>query len=443
MELPEELWFESFSLLVRPIEAERCHPPSIFQHTSSDILSTSLVNSQFRQICLPLVFSYVNCDKLGELERLKDDCFLNPALAGSIGTLDARIPLPDEDLAKFCAAVCSLLLELLPSLKNLVSLNMGAIVFNQALLGAINNHQTLKTVIISPDILSFLDSTTSSLVKIQLYILSALDSESISYIKRGMRVLRLGPTSVPRLEAQSATERVVISALRELWVFVTSFSQQEDEESSVRFSDFLSRHDDLVSVTFYVLGLECSLTKPYIISFWDAATTESLNDAVQLESIQFTAAPGCKLDSNNWKPSGLGLALSKAPLRDSLSLVTRIFPNISRLDIQLDDFPALLSTHFPNLQTLHLSGLRQYMPSKDLVGAMRDFASRIARQLSSIQELGLKEGSFEAQYRMERYSYPKEDVEIIGKSYYRPTFPGPRLVETFREHLVGVTAVTN
>ncbi|KAJ7584106.1 hypothetical protein C8J56DRAFT_197847, partial [Mycena floridula] len=187
--LPDELLRFILYLLVDDTDYEdvRKFPECLYNwHPTEDISALSVVSHDFRRIILPLLFHYVKCSSLGELQEFRYE-ICSPSLAGCIRTLDLHF---HKSAVRISRETCGILIHLLPILVNVVRIDVHQAEIDTSLLLAINDHRTLETVSISAKNRRSLPSVPSSgsLHKILLYGPSRY---SISHKQRGMRVADL------------------------------------------------------------------------------------------------------------------------------------------------------------------------------------------------------------------------------------------------------------
>lgn len=81
LSLPEEVLLSVATYLVdntipvpRQTRDTNYTPPFHYVKASPELLTLSLATRQFRRICLPLVFSYIECCSKQEFEKFTDAC---------------------------------------------------------------------------------------------------------------------------------------------------------------------------------------------------------------------------------------------------------------------------------------------------------------------------------------------------------------------------------
>ncbi|KAJ7593805.1 hypothetical protein C8J56DRAFT_421962 [Mycena floridula] len=418
---PEELLHNIVLFLDDVEDHEREYPKSLYRYVSRDIYMLSLVSHQFRRICFPLLFSYIKCTSLQELNRLENECLATVSFAGNVRTLEVDAPeLLDLDT----------LIRLIHRLDSLVWLELGKTEMTPALLAAIDAHSSLETAAIFS--LRFVPPNPALLDKVLLHVAGRQEIMEVQRRHIGLVRLRVGRLSFP-------LETVVVRDLRH--VHFSSMSEVASTIQSLtldRFQEFISHHPTLTTLSFRSAWKDCSFSKQYISRFLDALG-EQYPQRVFL-GFSVVRAPiksDCDIGFHCWEVTGLSFdfdngIVSSDSVSETLSLAGTMFPKVTSLMIfyhagpmHVDTFLALLSKHFPNLRTLYLSishelltltpflvptNLESENPMEDTVACVQWLAWHLFQGLPSLLKIDAHErshhvnqfSSFHATYRPQR-----------------------------------------
>ncbi|KAJ7579661.1 hypothetical protein C8J56DRAFT_1058676 [Mycena floridula] len=358
--LPEELLHQVLFLLVDDSDYEyKRYPESLYHYASGDIFALSLVNSLFRRICFPLLFSYVKCRNLEELQELEHECIANSLFTGFIRILEVVIQIPYSESIRLTV------LRLVPRLRSLAWLDLHDIQIDLALLATINAHATLKTAVTR---LYILPQPPVSLDKVLVYRIRELQAvESILGMRQTWcriahyQILCDTPDCIPN---------ILIPDLRE--VSVNTIFPETVAGLREQFHVFVANHPSVTKVN--INGLHCqweqgNFSKPHLSAFLNAFRRSSLRRSISQLDIALTPLkPGDGFDK--WEITGLSLGFSDTnlvldPLVDTLTLASEMFPKVSSLTVKLkgslqihtDVFVALIS-YFPKIRVFYFEGIQ-------------------------------------------------------------------------------------
>ncbi|KAJ7593804.1 hypothetical protein C8J56DRAFT_1160573 [Mycena floridula] len=407
----EELLYKLVSFLDEPEDNEyKPYPKSLYHHVPREVYMLSLVSHQFRRICFPFLFSYIKCTDLALLEQ---DCLANISFAGCIRTLDVSVP----DLAE------SDLVRLLPLLESFVWLELHGTELTPALLAAINEHSTLKTVAIR-HLPQPLVKTALSLDKVLVHTNRRYANDILPIQQRHIRILCWSVRGFP-LET-----RLLLRDLRQL--HFDARSRDMDSFTLDWFQEFIGHHPNLTKITFTSVWKDCSMGKQHISTFLDALEPQSLR--YDLSGFDITRAlmkSNSDMRSGQWEVTGLTFSFGERPSHESLfktlSLAGIMFPKVSSLGfywqsvpIHVDTCVSLLSKHFPNLRTLWLGvsprlliwtpflipmpNLRSHNPVEveEIVARMQWLAWYIFQAVPSLVDMSAVNAEFNGTYKPRR-----------------------------------------
>ncbi|KAJ7600787.1 hypothetical protein C8J56DRAFT_911292, partial [Mycena floridula] len=351
--LPEELLDVICDLLIEPSILKEIRPKK-YTHASPELRSLSLVNHRLRRICLPWIFSYLECRSLAEVERLRDESLSNPTIVQWTRTFNFYGLKPGCFRGK---KTTQILASFLPLFESLSLLDLRGIVVDNTLMVAINCHPSLATVLIS----SFPEERHDSLPWKKL-IRSSIHTASLYEETRN----RLRQSSFDCGMSLACLEMYTYAGLPTKLIFsgLRKLALNRFGHDGFRFlSCFLPQYPDINQITFADWDLSDPYL-PFLPRFTQAAKRCSLTDAVKVQT--FTISPGCS-DSeeslfNNWNVSDLSLRVSSSIIQ-VLRLTSDIFSSITSLTLlttltneeifHMDVFCAEIAK-FPALRILRL-----------------------------------------------------------------------------------------
>ncbi|KAJ7579333.1 hypothetical protein C8J56DRAFT_342339 [Mycena floridula] len=423
--LPEELLLVIVAYLYVPDLPDFYHhlfpdaPPS--RQRSAGLCSLSLVNQQCRRICMPFLFSYVKCNKIEDLIRLRDECLVKAPFIRNIRTLECNRNRVSE-------APCAALVELLPSLSSLFCLDIGRLQIDAALFSAVNLHPNLSGVLVdtvehlvsfSP-LSKFLNKSFSVGLK-PLHRRSEFD-----------QCLRLG-IGIGQLEllgncTNDPTHGQVLMGLRDVSI---SLWEGRNADQSLWLEEFVARHPDLQTIRFCDLygkaeNYPCLRNPhtPFVFRFIDDLQQHRM-DTDTLTQFLITRPYTNKSVLNQWIVSGISLTANKSTIK-IIELAHLSFPNLTSLtlhgkeEIKFDahELTAVVSG-FRAMRALNLDYLflnldfDTALPSQNhpdeahhIESAIKCYAERLARACSSIEAIFVSEAkkdwSLEGQYTVTR-----------------------------------------
>ncbi|KAJ7579834.1 hypothetical protein C8J56DRAFT_963665 [Mycena floridula] len=355
-------------LVLFPVDDTQYHDGQYpaYNAISCDIMSLSLVNQQFHRLCLPFLFAYIKCESVAELAKLKHKCVVEPTFAGLVRTLDL-IGAARED----SSGTSDILLNLLRHLSGILWLDLRGMTINPILLTAINDHRTLKTVVVW-DAASFHPQ-----IPVEKLLLTATGpagwqsamSDVQKAVEYGAQIVAFSTASFP------VPFSTVMPALRHFILEDTQKTEKELEE----FGAFVVNHPTLTDITFYTAPPETfwdgsgGLTKRQLELFIEAVKRQSLVAKLSLQSLGLSPlAPNVGFTS--WEVTRLSFEMVEPGcLAEALVLAGTMFPKVSALSLSfpinydtetkmhIDAFMALIRNHFSNLRALHLDGLLPFL----------------------------------------------------------------------------------
>ncbi|KAJ7590543.1 hypothetical protein C8J56DRAFT_933181 [Mycena floridula] len=331
------------------------YPASLYHHVSSDISMLSLVNHQFRRICFPFLFSYIECKDLEELSKLERECLSDSAFTGFVRILHVATygpPAGNDTITE------ESLLRLLPRLKSLVWLDLGYTELSATLVPAIEEHPTLRTAAIRMRDLPVLPQSPAKLEKLLLHSLSPYwygaraNGDEFSIVQRrniSVICLSVFTNCIPAVETKIPNLRCLN---------IDESLNTTTEQHLEQIHALVAAHPSLTEITVCTSLLGCNFFQPRLSSFLKGIEPYSLG-----ERICFTLSPielsSDKKGLDGWEVTRLDLEVTPS-LQASLPLVSTMFPNLVSLDlsfcspIHVDSFLVLMSKHLRNLQMLDL-----------------------------------------------------------------------------------------
>ncbi|KAJ7284638.1 hypothetical protein C8J57DRAFT_1461861 [Mycena rebaudengoi] len=377
---------------------------------SRDICSLSRVNHQFRQFCLPSLFSYLKYERPNQLLQLESKLISDLGFAQLIRTLNL-------DSEEFRFDPTHQLLTILPRLESLSYLLVHPAILDEQLLAAINRHPNLATVAVHDPHLkllstSFPNATPSLFPKLSLNY--AIITRELLFTIHNSPLITTGGLHIQQLILHHDSVPADGGAFGKWYFHGLEELRLGMRESHDWLSGFIKTHPDLRTISFHAPGFQpwCRNTSiPSSAQFWDALHAEGLQHAVSLGGIAISRTP---LSQQDWKVTELYLNLELSVL-DVLRLASRFYSNVSVLTLNLalqttlhiDDFIDALS-QFPLLRRLELVEAHKHLTFGDQrpwenahelkavvrqsgcvesSAAMHWFLTRIARRISSVEIL--------------------------------------------------------
>ncbi|KAJ7579867.1 hypothetical protein C8J56DRAFT_283254, partial [Mycena floridula] len=342
-----------------------------YAHASPELLSLSCVDQRLRRICLPFVFSYLECKSLAELKRLRhvDSCILK-----CIRTLN----LDAIACFSFPSGTCAVLAQILPSLTSLLCMDLREIPLDAKLVVAINSHPTVATVAVSGCPEDHFDypepSPFSKLFLAMKQVWARLPSDMMEDFDHGLRLQRLQIRPV-------VDRRLADSLFTDLCELVFTMNSLDGLSW---LPQFIHRHSKITKITFQDdsrTSLMSHLLIPFCSEFVEECKRLSLSDA--FVGHELTIVRSAIHSSNNWNQwntstldirilssfmNVLHLARDSFPLLTTLTILICGPKEMVHIDLFLHDianFSALkILRLFRTLHRLHLDEDRPIHPGR-------------------------------------------------------------------------------
>ncbi|KAJ3928798.1 MAG: hypothetical protein NXY57DRAFT_1019486 [Lentinula lateritia] len=306
-----------------------------WKHSRTRLLSLSLTNHQFRRICMPFLFAYVEVrGAYGDLEKLKTHCVLNESFALSIRTIDYYCYSPGQ---------IDIVHHLLHRLMNLsqVILNDGVLV-DMPLLDLLSQQHIQNVVIASwkslpSKYLSQLGPSSLSKItldSIKLYT-EGVEHELANYIHYGMQIRCL--TVPPKLlvPVHNSFSTRSFSGLIELELWLNLIPELS------WLPEFIYTHPLLRRIRFSMSRVQWNIDRavPFILPFLNAIDEEGLVDTFEFKAFSIARSNSAAFLSSTeslrgWHVAGLWFCISEWSSRRLLQLAHTFFPQISTLTIE-------------------------------------------------------------------------------------------------------------
>ncbi|KAJ3968088.1 hypothetical protein EV361DRAFT_965086 [Lentinula raphanica] len=411
--LPEEILDDIVHYLAynpNLVERELLIPPR--KYHAITLLPLSVANRQFRRICLQFLFAHIEVRRVGELERLQSQCLESRSFSSCIRTLDIASATVQEDY--------ELILQILPSLPNLLWLVVTTRRMDATLIRAIQRHPS-ATIVTSlwclPDGLEHLDLRK---VTLRTFHWHGDDKQREGRVYRlldhGMQSKRLIITD-PHFLKESFGDRKYPGLLKlELEMGLLHIDMSW-------CGRFFSAHPLLRKISFtdfHRMYFQTKTAFMFIDPFLQAIAQQNLSAAIQLRGFAVTRDVSMSNSerSSQWRVTGLFLTILDS-MEQVLRLAHPLLPDISTLTIDrmpctLDKLIASLRP-FASLTIVNLLNTFQSLdfgsekPWQDpsivevydgtLIGpvatefSMIWFTSRIAKAIPSIQAFYIDEES--------------------------------------------------
>ncbi|KAE9391158.1 hypothetical protein BT96DRAFT_318214 [Gymnopus androsaceus JB14] len=371
-----------------------------WKNATNELFSFSVACHQFRRISLPFLLSYIEIQRLEDLEMFKDQCILNASFAGSIRSLSVLLPSPWRDAYH----TNNMMKHLLCYLKDLSQLVLN-IDINISLLAHLNRHSLSNIIVTS---FGQLPETSNSLDLEKIILADAtIDGLDGGYLKGhlacGMQVRRLGMRQDLMVNS-SGTH--IFNGLYEI----------EVELRTLSFSwlpEFTRAHPLLKKISF-TDSFDFPISHnaiPFIQPLFETFRQQGVHRAVRIQgfSVTRTSASTSTTDlTRDWEVTGLHLR----QVADSLVLpiVHSVFPRISTLTLErgcscIDELITFLRP-FSSLQVLTLRFCFQHLElghpglanhphvlagPVETEAAMIRYISCIARKIPSIEAFYIEE----------------------------------------------------
>ncbi|KAJ3882657.1 hypothetical protein F5051DRAFT_449030 [Lentinula edodes] len=314
-----------------------------WKHSRNRLISLSLANHQFRRICMPFLFAYVEVrGAYGDLEKLKAQCVINESFALSIRTIDYYCYSPGQ---------IDIVHHLLHRLMNLsqVILNDGVLV-DMPLLHLLSQQHIQNVVIASwkslpSKYLSQLGSSSLSKItldSIKLYT-EGVEHELANYIHYGMQIRCL--TVPPKLLvlAHNSFSTRSFSGLIELELWLNLIPELS------WLPEFICAHPLLRRIRFSMSRVQWNIDRivPFILPFLNAIDEEGLADTFEFKAFSIARSSSTPFPQSSstpfpqsteplcgWHVAGLWFCISEWSSRRLLQLAHTFFPQTSTLTIE-------------------------------------------------------------------------------------------------------------
>ncbi|KAJ7579323.1 hypothetical protein C8J56DRAFT_1170041 [Mycena floridula] len=391
--------------------------PSYYdQQRSASLWSLSLVNQQFRRICMPFLFSYVKCDNLEDVISLRDEWLAKAPFIANIRTLQVL------NCDTFSAPACAFLVELLPSLSSLVCLDINAMKIDAALLSTINHHPSLSKVLVSVVVPLFGLSPLSKIIHKSVRMTGSppFRSHFDKCIKLG---LGIGYLALFGNIANDPTQGQVIMGLRNVSI---SLWQGLHKQRLLWLEGFVARHPDLKTLRFsnfqgqgQYLCLHSPHT-PFVSRFIDDLRELGMLDTEETLTQFMIAQPytSKSVNLNQWIVAGISLITNKATI-EIIKLAHLSFPHLTSLSLDIDetniDIHELTAavSGFRSLRVLDLDHLCRNLDfgadlppqnhpdeARYIEFALKWYAEHLARACSSIERIFVSEAGPETAWML-------------------------------------------
>ncbi|KAJ3853468.1 hypothetical protein EV368DRAFT_81560 [Lentinula lateritia] len=307
-----------------------------WKHSRTRLLSLSLTNHQFRRICMPFLFAYVEVrGAYGDLEKLKAQCVINESFALSIRTIDYYCYSPSQ---------IDIVHHLLHRLINLsqVILNDGVLV-DMPLLDLLSQQHIQNVVIASwkslpSKYLSPLGPSSLSKItldSIKLYA-GGVEHELANYIQYGMQIrcLTVPPKLLVTVHNSFSTRSFSGLIELELWLnLIPELSW---------LPEFIWAHPLLRRIRFSMSRVQWNIDRvvPFILPFLNAIDEEGLVDTFEFKAFSIARSSGSAAFPSSteflcgWHVAGLWFCISEWSSRRLLQLAHTFFPQTSMLTIE-------------------------------------------------------------------------------------------------------------
>ncbi|KAJ4490939.1 hypothetical protein J3R30DRAFT_3427254 [Lentinula aciculospora] len=303
-----------------------------WKHSRTRLLPLSLVNHQFRRICMPFLFAYVEIrGAYGDLKKLRDWCASSKPFALSIRSIDY-----------YCYSLehIDILHHLLHFLTNLsqIILNDGGYL-DVPLLNIISQHPVQSVVVASWKSLasSYLNQLgPCSLSKITLdsmkLLTESIEHNFVNRLQCGMQIRCLTVPPKMLVPAPNSFSNCKFTGLceLELWLSLTP------EVSWL--PTFIDNHPLLERIRFSITCVQWNVV-PFILPFLETIVEEGLIDTVEIKAFSIarnssTALPPSTDSLHGWHVASLWFCISKWSSGRLLDLAHSFFPQISMLSIE-------------------------------------------------------------------------------------------------------------
>ncbi|KAF5392028.1 hypothetical protein D9757_003274 [Collybiopsis confluens] len=323
-----------------------CH----FRPVPLDLISLSLVNWRWRQICLPFLFAKVKLNGR-DAQEFKVFCERNPLCSELIKTIHPHALLPIRRL-KDCLEI---LQQTLPFLKHLSYIDISDMNPTFKLLQAMLEHHTVATIRMgnSTSLPTGCLNLDMSKVVLSGAVLDSVQPQLAlnEHFLRGLKVVRVELRKVALLDEG-------LHRIPEL---------EEIELKGVNpvlypgLLDLMSTHPHLRKVSLIDKAYHGNLTPPFVQSFLNEIEAQNFNNFFRIPQIVLSRHSG-----KEWCITDLTIAMTRTShsLIQILSTVACFFPEIEILSLDMeevykgayamDELVAVLR-RFPSMRTLHLN----------------------------------------------------------------------------------------
>ncbi|KAJ4464278.1 hypothetical protein C8R41DRAFT_860181 [Lentinula lateritia] len=335
------------------------------KRVSSELITLSVLNRQFRRISLPFLFAFVTLKHLEDVEKFLQMCLVNPTLGSTIRV----IKLDEMHFSKKSGH--DELCRLLPHLTRLTCVDLQGSTSSVTLLNTVNQHPSISTMIV--DSLYGLDnlppplsSLNLSKVVVECGRISHPGLET-SYV-RGLEVYRLVVFQPESLKEEFGNSR--FQGLHEISLVMNRHPL---------FLEWLPRlassHPHLKKVIIADISNQkmkyTSDTIPFILPFIQKSSQQGLDTTFSITRLVITRALSCSLSTPEWRVTELDMNVQSS-LLVILPLVASCFPYIHTLGVgvyhkrryNVDELVAVLAS-FRSLRVLKSVRLFKKLRSPD------------------------------------------------------------------------------
>ncbi|KAJ7595998.1 hypothetical protein C8J56DRAFT_923769 [Mycena floridula] len=368
--LPEELlvsvveYLDAFRVFI-PKKPQALHRsmPTHYTPASRELAAFSLVNQQFRRICVPFLFAYVECRGSEKLEKLNEQCGDIPTVVNSV-----RLAILHLTGMSQSSEVCAIIGHLLPSFSSLQWLDLEKIHFDAALLENIHTHPTLTAAIVFRQPSHLSSSPLSKIIQRTKTVGRQGDFPGLeSMLNRGMQLQKL---TITGNMSETVIGQLRIPHLRKLEIS-GSYAKLHSW-----LLEFVNNHPDLSKITFKDnhAVVEQNLRRrhlsiPFLTPFFEAVIENKLDD-VFLRKFTIARQPAQSgPEFKGWDVKGLAILVDQS-LPDVVRIASTLFPQVTKLTLDVDNMDTFSAT---------------------LEVAMRWYILRLADKVPSLEAIYVKE----------------------------------------------------
>ncbi|KAJ3864731.1 hypothetical protein EV359DRAFT_63773 [Lentinula novae-zelandiae] len=367
MLLPEEL----LEMMIQDLAYAPVYPfnglsSARCKRVSSELITLSVLNRQFRRISLPFLFAFVTLKHLEDVEKFLQMCLVNPTLGSTIRV----IKLNEVDFPKKSGH--DELCRLLPHLTRLTCLDLQGSTSSVPLLNTVNQHPSISTMIVDSlcgldDLPSPLSSLGLSKVVVECGCISHPGLET-SYV-RGLEVYRLLVFQPESLKEEFGNSRFqglheISLAMNRHPIFLEWLPRLASTHSQLKNVIFVDRSNSKMQFT--------SDTIPFILPFIEKSFQQGLDTTFSITRLVITRTQCGSLSATmEWRVTELVMNVQSS-LLVILPLVASCFPYIHTLGVgvyhkrryNVDELVAVLAS-FRSLRVLKSVRLFKKLRSPD------------------------------------------------------------------------------